>query len=110
MKKILCAIPVIALLFSACADLDISPSSSIDKNQFYKTEADALTAVNGIYAILTPTSGFYGMYNYQTVYLGDLASEYVKAGANTNSAHNREISNFSIASYNAFMRYAWKQA
>lgn len=109
MKKIFAIIFIIPLL-TACADLDIIPSSSIDKNQFYKTESDALTAVNGIYAILTPPSGFYGMYNNQTVYLGDLASEYVKAGANTNSAHIREISNFTISANNDFMRYAWSEA
>jgi hypothetical protein len=97
-------------LFTACADLDISSDSSINKSDFYKTEADALAAVNGIYAELTPPSGFYGMYNNQTIYLGDLASEYVKSGANTNSAHIREISNFTVSSNNDFMRTAWSEA
>ncbi|MDD4516171.1 RagB/SusD family nutrient uptake outer membrane protein [Massilibacteroides sp.] len=110
MKKTGYAIIIIIPLLSACADLDITPDSSIDKNQFYQSEADALTAVNGIYAELTPPSGFYGMYNNQTVYLGDLASEYVKAGANTNSAHIREIGNFTISSNNDFMRCAWSEA
>jgi len=108
MKKILSAIVFIAA-FTSCVDLDLTPNSSIDKNQFYKTEADALTAVNGVYAELTPVSGFYGMYNNQVNYLGDLASEYVKAGANTNSAHIREISNFTISSNNDFMRYGWSE-
>lgn len=110
MKKIIYTILLIIPLLTACADLDIAPESSIDKNNFYKTESDAATAVNGIYAILTPPSGFYGMYNNQTVYLGDLASEYVKAGANTNSAHIREISNFTVSSNNDFMRCAWNEA
>jgi hypothetical protein len=107
-------IPVVAAailaVLTGCANLDLETQSSIDKNQFYKTEADALTALNGVYAILTPPSGFYGMFNNQTVYLGDLASEYVKAGANTNSAHIREISNFTISANNDFMRCAWSEA
>jgi hypothetical protein len=110
MKKILIIALFIAPFLTSCADLDLHPESSIDKNQFYQSENDALTAVNGIYAILTPPSGFYGMYNNQTVYLGDLASEYVKAGANTNSAHIREISNFTISSANDFMRTGWSEA
>lgn len=97
-------------LSAGCVDLDLSPKSSINKDNFYQSESDALTAVNGIYAELTPPSGFYGMYNNQTVYLGDLGSEYVKAGANTNSAHIREISNFTISSNNDFMRTAWSEA
>jgi hypothetical protein len=108
--KIFLTIVVTGILFAGCVDLDLSPNSSINKNDFYKSEADALTAVNGIYAELTPPSGFYGMYNNQTVYLGDLGSEYVKAGANTNSAHIREISNFTISSNNDFMRTAWSEA
>jgi hypothetical protein len=98
------------ILCAACVDLELSPNSSINKNDFYRSEADALTAVNGVYAELTPPSGFYGMYNNQTVYLGDLGSEYVKAGANTNSAHIREISNFTTSSNNDFMRTAWSEA
>jgi hypothetical protein len=108
--KIFLATAVAGILSSGCVDLDLSPNSSINKDDFYKSEADALTAVNGIYAELTPPSGFYGMYNNQTVYLGDLGSEYVKAGANTNSAHIREISNFTTSSNNDFMRTAWSEA
>ena len=108
--KIFLAALATGFLFAGCVDLDLSPNSSINKNDFYKSEADALTAVNGIYAELTPPTGFYGMYNNQTIYLGDLGSEYVKAGANTNSAHIREISNFTISSNNDFMRTAWNEA
>jgi hypothetical protein len=110
MKKILFTAIILASVLTGCTDLDVLPVSSIDKNQFYQTENDALTALNGVYEILTPPSGFYGMYNNQTLYLGDLASEYVKAGANTNSAHIREISNFNISSNNDFMRTGWSEA
>jgi hypothetical protein len=94
-----------------CADLDVLPSSSIEKDQFYRTESDALTAVNGIYAILTNwPSDFHGMYNNLTVYLGDLTTEYVKAGANTNSAHIRELSNLAVQPNNDFMIAGWAES
>jgi len=109
-NKIIAPALAIVLLSTSCADLEQYSQSSIEKGQFYQTESDALTAVNGVYAILTPPSGFYGMYNNQSIYLADLGSEYAKAGANTNSAHIREISNFTISSINDFMRTAWNEA
>ena len=37
------------LLFSGCADLNQSSISSIDEENFYKSESDIEAAVNGIY-------------------------------------------------------------
>lgn len=111
MKKILFVSALIASFLTGCADLDVQPSSSIDKNQFYKTEADALTAVNGVYSILTAwPSDFHGMYNNLTIYLGDLTTEYVRAGANTNSAHIRELSNLAVQPNNDFMSAGWAES
>jgi hypothetical protein len=112
MKKKIGIFAALAVLFlSGCVDLDVEPSSSINKNAFYKTEADATTAVNGIYAILTNwPSDFHGMYNNLTVYLGDLTTEYVKAGANTNSAHIRELSNSAVQPHNDFMNAGWAES
>ena len=108
-KKLL--IYTLAFIITGCADLDIEPSSSINKNQFYKTETDAITAVNGIYSIFTTwPSSFHGMYNNLTIYLGDLTTEYVKSGANTNSAHIRELSNQAVQSNNEFMSAGWAQS
>ena len=111
MKKILFIYTLVASILTGCADLDIEPSSSINKNQFYQTETDAITAVNGIYSIFTAwPSGFHGMYNNLTIYLGDLTTEYVKAGANTNSAHIRELSNQAVQPNNDFMSAGWAQS
>ena len=95
-------------LITSCADLDQTSLSSIDRDNFYKSKEDIETAINGIYQEFT-VDGFYGMYNNQSVYINDLQTDYVKAGAQTNSAHIRELSNFAIQPTNLFVGYAWEE-
>jgi hypothetical protein len=100
------------LLFSValmgCADLDQTSLSSIDRDNFYSSKQDIETAINGIYQEFT-VDGFYGMFNNQSIYINDLQSDYVKAGAQTNSAHIRELSNFAVQPTNLFVGYAWEE-
>ena len=43
-----------ALLFSAgCVDLDQTLQSSIDKDEFYQSEADLQAALDGVYHLLS---------------------------------------------------------
>ena len=97
-----------ALTLSSCADLEQSSISSIDKDNFYQSKEDIETAINGVYQEFT-VDGFYGMFNNQSVYFNDLQTDYVKAGAQTNSAHIRELSNFAIQPTNLFVSYAWEE-
>lgn len=113
MKKIFYIYYVVGSLLglNSCADLDITPASSIDKDEFYRSAEDVESAVNGIYAIFTNwPSDFHGMYNNLTIYLGDITTEYVKAGANTNSAHIRELSNNAVQPANQFIENAWEES
>ncbi|OAV66771.1 SusD family protein [Bacteroidales bacterium Barb4] len=112
MKKIFIATLVSALFFSlGCVELDVSPSSSIDKDNFYRTEADALAAVNGVYSILTNAqTEFFGLYSNSSIYLGDVITEYAKAGANTNSMFIREVSTADVQPSNTFMEGSWAES
>ena len=96
------------LLLTSCADLEQTSLSSIDKDNFYQSREDIETAINGIYQEFT-VDGFYGMFNNQSVYINDLQTDYVKAGAQTNSAHIRELSNFAVQPTNLFVSYAWEE-
>ena len=107
-KNLFTYILLASLLFTGCADLDQTSISSIDKDNFYQSKEDIETAISGIYQAFT-IDGFYGMYNNQSIYFNDLQSDYVKAGAQTNSAHIRELSNFAIQPTNLFVGYAWKE-
>ena len=108
MNKNLIYILAATLTLSSCADLELNPLSSIDKETFYSNKRDIETAVNGIYHEFT-VDGFYGMFNNQSIYINDLQTDYVKAGAQTNSAHIRELSNFAVQPTNLFVDYAWKE-
>ena len=96
------------LLLSSCADLEQTSLSSIDRDNFYQSKEDIETAINGIYQEFT-VDGFYGMFNNQSIYINDLQTDYVKAGAQTNSAHIRELSNFAVQPTNLFVGYAWEE-
>lgn len=93
---------------AGCADLEQTSLSSIDRDNFYSNKEEIEAAINGIYQEFT-VDGFYGMYNNQSIYLNDLQTDYVKAGAQTNSAHIREVSNFAIQPTNLFVGYAWEE-
>ena len=101
-------LPFTTILFFGCADLEQTSLSSIDRDNFYQSKSDIETAINGIYQEFT-VDGFYGMFNNQSIYINDLQTDYVKAGAQTNSAHIREISNFAIQPTNLFVGYAWEE-
>ena len=77
-------------------------------DNFYQSKDDIETAINGIYQEFT-VDGFYGMFNNQSIYINDLQTDYVKAGAQTNSAHIRELSNFAVQPTNVFVSYAWEE-
>lgn len=93
---------------NSCADLDQDPLSSVSVDSFYSNESELTVAVNGIYEVFTE-DGFYGIFNNQSVYFGDLQTDYVKSGANTNSAHIREISNFNVSTSNIFVIDSWNE-
>lgn len=57
MKNILIAILIVATLFSSCKKfLEEDPKSQVDISNYYKTETDAISAVNSIYAYLNSIS------------------------------------------------------
>ena len=107
-KRISIYILIASLTVSSCADLEQTPLSSIDRENFYHSKEDIETAINGIYQEFT-VDGFYGMFNNQSIYINDLQTDYVKAGAQTNSAHIRELSNFAVQPTNLFVGYAWEE-
>ena len=95
------------IVLVGCADLDQTSISSIDKDNFYQSKNDIETAINGIYQEFT-VNGMYGIWNNQTIYLQDLQTDYVRAGAQTNSAHIREVANFAVQPTNLFVVNAWE--
>lgn len=92
---------------TGCADLDQSPLSSIDRDNFFGSKEDIETAINGIYEEFTE-NGFYGIFNNQSIYINDLQSDYCKAGSQTNTVDIHNLSNFQVQPTNIFVHYAWQ--
>ncbi len=93
------------IVLSSCVDLDQTPISTIDKDDFYKSESDIRVALNGVYQSLTD-GGMNAPWNDEIIFLGDLQSEYARRGT-ANSPAITEIGNFAITPTNAFVETAW---
>ena len=103
--KIYNIVAIASYLLTACADLDQSSISSIDKDNFYQSESDIKVALNGVYQVLTDGS-MNGPWNDELIFLNDLQSEYARRGT-ANSAAITEIGDFAITPTNAFVETAW---
>ena len=89
--------------------LDQTPLSSIEKNDFYQTEADLQAALYGVYQILSDNDlagEMYGIYNTEMIFFNDLQSEYARRGT-ANSPDIAEIGNFAITPTNTFVVSTW---
>ncbi len=92
---------------AGCADLDQSPQSSINREEFYQSEEDIEAAISGIYEEFSE-NGFYGIFNNQSIYINDLQSDYCEAGSQTNTVDIHNLSDFLVQPTNIFVHYAWQ--
>ncbi|MDR0430346.1 MAG: RagB/SusD family nutrient uptake outer membrane protein [Tannerellaceae bacterium] len=108
-KYIVSSIIGIGFLFSSCVDLDQSPEGYITLSQYFQTEADAISAVSGVYAILVHSDENTPLYGDQILYLNDLAADYMITGSNSNSPETRAIASVSYGAGNYEVRCTWVQ-
>jgi hypothetical protein len=113
MKKIFITIALAGLslaIISSCTDeLDQHPAGLLTNSNYFQTEDDAITAVDGIYAIMVHSDKNTPLYGDQILYLNDLASDYMRAGANSNSPETRAISSVSYDASNFEVQCTWEQ-
>jgi hypothetical protein len=109
-QNILATVAGISLSLSSCVDtLDQHPAGLLTDNNYYQTEDDAITAVDGVYAILVHSDKNTPLYGDQILYLNDLASDYMRAGANSNSPETRAISSVTYDAGNFEVQCTWEQ-
>jgi hypothetical protein len=111
MKKILtAALTALTLVVISCTDeLDQHPAGLLTNSNYFQTEDDAVTAVDGIYAILVHSDKNTPLYGDQILYLNDLTSDYMRAGANSNSPETRAISSVTYDAGNFEVQCTWEQ-
>ncbi|GHT51119.1 membrane protein [Bacteroidia bacterium] len=100
MKKIIYLL-FLPILFAGCNDLDLEPLNSLDKEQFFRTDEDAILAVNGVYAALVES---------ESVVIGwcvDLGSDYAQNGESMPDGSGAELGAIKFNAANWHTGWAW---
>lgn len=100
MKKIIYLL-FLPILIASCNDLDLEPLNSLDKEQFFRTDEDAVLAVNGVYAALVES---------ESVVIGwcvDLGSDYAQNGESMPDGSGAELGAMKFNASNWHTGWAW---
>ncbi|MDR2626691.1 MAG: RagB/SusD family nutrient uptake outer membrane protein [Dysgonamonadaceae bacterium] len=101
MKKIFVLFATLSLLLVSCNDLDIAPLSALDVDDFFKSDKDAILAVNGVYATEVDNESVV------IAYLVDLASDASKSGATMLGGSGGSLSTLLYDATNSYPYWAW---
>jgi len=107
MKKIL-IITALAGSLSSCVSLEEDPKSLITSDQFYKTDEQAIAAVNAGYRKLYESGQ--SLYNSLFQIGVEMATDDYAAGPRARNAHVRAISGLTHDPLNDRMEQLWKQS
>jgi hypothetical protein len=108
MKKILLLIASIGI-FSSCTELEVTPTSFITKENFFKTQDDAVASVTSVYASLNIDPTDQSLFGRNLYFLTDMGSDYAAAGASAINPNVRAISGLSYDANTDRIRVAWRQ-
>lgn len=108
MKKI--AIIIISIVFfSSCTELEVTPTSFVTKENFFKTQEDAVSSVTAVYASLNIDPTDQSLFGRNLYFLTDMGSDYAAAGASAINPNVRAISGLSYDANTDRIRVAWRQ-
>jgi starch-binding outer membrane protein, SusD/RagB family len=95
-------------LFTSCVSLDEEPETYITEEQFYKNDAEAISAVNAVYNGLN--SSTHTLYN-RLIQIGtEMATDDYQAGPRARNAHVRALSGLTHDASNDRMQELWRQS
>lgn len=95
--------------FSSCADLEVSPTSFITKENFFKTTADASASITAVYAALNIDLTDQSLFGRNLYFLTDMGSDYAAAGASAINPNVRAISGLTYDANTDRIQVAWRQ-
>ncbi|MDR3252547.1 MAG: RagB/SusD family nutrient uptake outer membrane protein [Tannerella sp.] len=101
MKKIFLLFTTLSLVINSCNSLDVIPLSALDQRDFFKSDKDAILAVNGVYATEVDNESVV------IAYLVDLASDASKSGATMLGGSGGSLSTLLYDATNAYPYWAW---
>ncbi|MBU3714259.1 MAG: RagB/SusD family nutrient uptake outer membrane protein [Ferruginibacter sp.] len=104
------SILLLVLLFeTSCNKLDVQPSSFVTKDNFFKTQADAIASVNAVYASLNIDPTDQSLFGRNLYFLTDMGSDYAVAGASAINPNVRAISGLTHDANTDRIQIAWRQ-
>lgn len=108
MKKIITLLLGAALLLS-CTELEVTPTSFVTKDNFFKTQDDAIASVTAVYASLNIEPGDQSLFGRNLYFLTDMGSDYAAAGVSATNPQVRAISSLTHDATSDRVQLAWKQ-
>jgi starch-binding outer membrane protein, SusD/RagB family len=108
MKKILILFILAGTLYS-CTKLGENPSAFIVKEQFFKTQANAVAGVTAVYGALISDPGEQPMYGREINFLADMTTDDLSAGPSAINPNVRALSSITYTSTDDRLQVMWRQ-
>ncbi|MCV9926055.1 RagB/SusD family nutrient uptake outer membrane protein [Flavobacterium sp. LS1R49] len=109
MKKIIITFIFSASLFISCTELEVTPTSFVTEDNFFKTQDDAVASVNAVYASLSLDPGEQSLFGRNLYFLTDMGSDYAAAGVSATNPQVRAMSSLTHDATNDRVQVAWRQ-
>jgi len=109
MKKIILTLIASAGLFVSCADLEVTPTSFVTEENYFKTQDDAIASVTAAYNSLSLDPGEQSLFGRNLYFLTDMGSDYAAAGVSATNPQVRAMSSLTHDATNDRVQVAWRQ-
>jgi hypothetical protein len=109
MKKIIITFILSAGLFASCADLEVTPTSFVTEDNYFKTQDDAIASVTAVYASLSLDPGEQSLFGRNLYFLTDMATDYAAAGVSATNPQVRALSSLTHDATSDRVQVAWRQ-
>jgi hypothetical protein len=108
MKKIITFLLSATILVS-CTELEVTPTSFVTEENFFKTQDDAVASVTAVYASLSIDPGEQSLFGRNLYFLTDMASDYAAAGVSATNPQVRALSSLTHDATSDRVQVAWRQ-
>ncbi|MEG2101035.1 MAG: RagB/SusD family nutrient uptake outer membrane protein, partial [Flavobacterium sp.] len=109
MKKIIITFLLSAGLLVSCTELEVTPTSFVTEDNYFKTQDDAIASVTAVYASLSLDPGEQSLFGRNLYFLTDMASDYAAAGVSATNPQVRALSSLTHDATSDRVQVAWRQ-
>ncbi|MET0945798.1 MAG: RagB/SusD family nutrient uptake outer membrane protein [Flavobacterium sp.] len=109
MKKIFITFILSVGLLVSCTDLEVTPTSFVTEDNYFKTQDDAVASVTAVYASLSLDPGEQSLFGRNLYFLTDMGSDYAAAGVSATNPQVRAMSSLTHDATNDRVQVAWRQ-